>query len=162
MTIKIGDKLPDTVLLRIGDSGPEKLGLAELAAGRKIAIFGVPGAYTPTCSEQHVPSFVENKSKLEEKGIEAVICISVNDPFVMKAWGQATGASDAGVMMLSDAEAAFTKAAGLDFSFADAGLFDRASRFSLVADDGVVTILNVEAGPGECGITRGDNILDQL
>ena len=162
MTIKTGDSLPDSELLRLGDSGPEKVRLTELTAGRKVAIFGVPGAYTPTCSNEHVPSFVENKNKLSEGGIEDVICVSVNDPFVMKAWGDATGAGDAGIIMLADADASFTKSAGLEFTIADAGFYDRASRFSMIVDDGVVAAINVEESPGACGITRGDSLLDQI
>ncbi len=162
MTIKAGDRLPDAELLRLGDSGPETVQLNDLTSGRKVAIFGVPGAFTPTCSDQHVPSFVANMEKLKAGGIEEVICISVNDPFVMKAWGESTGATAAGIVMLADADAGFTKSAGLDFSIAGAGFFDRSSRFSMLADDGVVTAVNVEDAPGECGVTRGDEILNQI
>ena len=111
MTIKAGDRLPDAELLRLGDSGPETVQLNDLASGRKVAIFGVPGAFTPTCSDQHVPSFVANLERLKAGGIEEVICISVNDPFVMKAWGESTGATAAGIVMLADADAGFTKSA---------------------------------------------------
>ena len=162
MTIKTGDRLPDANLLRLGDSGPETVRLGELTEGRKVAIFGVPGAFTPTCSEQHVPSFVESRDQLAAKGIEEVICVSVNDPFVMKAWGESTGATGAGIVMLADADAEFAKATGLNFTIAAAGFFDRSSRFSMFVDDGVVKVVNVEEAPGACGVTRGDSILSQI
>ncbi len=162
MTIRTGNRLPDANLFRLGDSGPEKVRLGELTKGRKVAIFGVPGAFTPTCSDQHVPSFVENRAKLNAKGIEEIICISVNDPFVMKAWGESTGATEAGILMLADANAEFTKSMGLSFTIADAGLIDRASRFSMVVDDGLVVVLNVEDAPGTCDATRGESILGQF
>ena len=162
MTIKTGDRLPDANLLRLGDSGPETVRLGELTEGRKVAIFGVPGAFTPTCSEQHVPSFVESKDQLAAKGVEEVICVSVNDPFVMKAWGESTGATDAGILMLADADAEFAKATGLNFTIAEVGFFDRTSRFSMFVDDGAVKALNVEEAPGACGVTRGDSILNQI
>ena len=162
MTIKIGDRLPEAELLRIGESGPEKVALSELTGDRKVVIFGVPGAYTPTCSGSHVPSFVDSMAGLADKGIEEVICISVNDPFVMRAWGEATGATGSGINMLADAAGEFTREAGFDFSLADAGFFGRSARYSMYAENGVVRALNIEDSPGACGITRGERLLDMI
>lgn len=162
MAISVGDKLPSAALCRIGDSGPESVELADFLENRKVVIFAVPGAFTPTCSEQHVPSFVRNATAFAEKGIDEIICVSVNDPFVMKAWGQATGADEAGVTMLGDPQSAFTKAIGLAFSAPPAGLFDRSARYSMYVDNGVVKALNQEDAPGVCGITSGDELLGQI
>ena len=136
--------------------------LSDLTGSRKVVIFGVPGAFTPTCSGSHVPSFVDNMDKLAEKGIEKVICISVNDPFVMLAWGESTGAANSGILMLADADGDFTRQAGLDFTLADAGFFGRSARYSMYAEDGVVQALNIEDSPGECGITKGESLLDRI
>jgi peroxiredoxin len=162
MTISIGDKLPDATLLQMGANGPEAVDLSTKTAGRKVVIFGLPGAYTGTCSTAHVPSFIRTKDALAAKGVDEVICVSVNDPFVMGAWGEATGASAAGIAMLGDAQAEFTKALGLEFSAPPAGLIDRSQRYALVAEDGVVTVLNLEGNAGECNISAGEGVLDAL
>ncbi|AUJ65052.1 peroxiredoxin [Aestuarium zhoushanense] len=162
MSISVGDKLPEATLLRMGENGPEQVALSGLTAGKKVVIFGLPGAYTGTCSTAHVPSFVRNKAALDEKGVDAVICVSVNDPFVMKAWGEATGATAAGLHFLGDASAEFTKAIGLDFTAPPAGFYDRSRRFTLLAEDGVVKILNLEESPGVCELSAAETLLDQL
>src|SRR5690606_12621297 len=120
------------------------------------------GAYTGTCSTAHVPSFMRVREKLAEKGVDEVICVSVNDAFVMKAWGEATGASAAGITMLADADSSFTKALGLEFSVPAIGFFDRSKRYSLYAEDGVVKQLNLEESPGTCEISGGEALLEQL
>ena len=162
MAITVGDKLPDATLSRMGENGPETVQLNELLADSKTALFAVPGAYTPTCSEKHVPSFVANAGELAEAGIDRIICVSVNDPFVMQAWGKDTGAAAAGVLMLGDPEAEFTKAIGMDFSAPPAGLIDRSHRYSMYVINGIVKSLNREEAPGQCGITSGDELLSQI
>ena len=162
MTISAGATLPDATLYRMGDAGPEAVALSTLTKGRKVAIFGLPGAYTGTCTTAHVPSFMRTIADFKAKGVDDVICVSVNDPFVMGAWGAATGATDAGILMLGDASAELTKAIGMEFSAPPAGLHDRSKRFSMLVDDGVVTQLNEEGSPGECEISAGEALLAQV
>jgi cytochrome c peroxidase len=162
MAITEGQKLPDATLLRIGENGPEEIRLAELTSGRKVAIFAVPGAFTPTCDAAHVPSFIRTKDQFAAKGVDRIICISVNDPFVMKAWGESTGATEAGLMMLADADASFTKAMGLDFSAPAAGFVVRSQRYAMLVDDGVIRTLHVEEGRGVCETSGGEALLATL
>ncbi|GGW33684.1 peroxiredoxin [Gemmobacter lanyuensis] len=162
MTISEGQTLPDANLLRMGDNGPEAVSLGERLKGRKVVIFGLPGAYTGVCTTAHVPSFIRTKDKLAAKGVDEIICVSVNDPFVMKAWGESTGATEAGITMLGDAEATFTKAIGLDFTAPPAGLINRSKRYALLAEDGVVKVLQVEDSPGQCTISGGEALLDAI
>ena len=162
MTIQPGDTLPDATLLRMGDKGPEGVSLADKLKGRKVVIFGLPGAFTGTCSTAHVPSFMRTRTAFADKGVDEVICIAVNDPFVMKAWDDSTGAGAAGVTMLGDSEASFTKAIGMDFTAPPVGLVNRSRRYSLYAEDGVVKVLNAEDNPGECEISAGETLLDQI
>ncbi len=161
MTISVGATLPDATLLRMGADGPEGVSLAAKLAGRKVVIFGLPGAFTGTCSTAHVPSFIRVMDRLTAKGVDEVICVAVNDPHVMKAWGDATGATAAGITMLGDAESAFTKAIGMEFSVPPAGFLDRSKRYSLLAEDGVVRVFNPEPGRG-CEISAGETILEQI
>ncbi|MFQ6547143.1 peroxiredoxin [Aestuariibius sp. 2305UL40-4] len=162
MTISVGDTLPDADLIRIGSDGPEAVSVKSLTDGRKTVIFAVPGAFTPTCHSAHVPSFMRVFDQLKEKGVEDVICVSVNDPFVMAAWGDSTGAARAGIHMLSDAQSAFTQAIGMDFDAPPAGLIRRSKRYAMLVNDGVVRLLNVEENPGECEISAGETLLSQL
>ena len=162
MTISVGDKLPGANLLRMGENGPESVDLAAKLAGRKVVIFGLPGAYTGVCTTAHVPSFMRNMDKLAAKGVAEVICISANDPFVLKAWGEATGAAAAGITFLGDAQSEFIKAIGLDFSAPPAGLINRSKRYALLAEDGVVKVLQVEDSPGTCTISGGEALLDAM
>lgn len=162
MTITTGQTLPDATLLQIGADGPETVALADKLKGRKVAIFGLPGAYTGTCSTAHVPSFIRSMDGLRAKGVDEVICIAVNDPFVMDAWSKDTGAGAAGITMLGDAESQFTKAIGMEFSAGPVGFVDRSKRYSMLVDNGVVTILNPEGSPGECEISAGETLLDQM
>ena len=161
MTIAIGSRLPEATLLKMGESGAEAVALADRLKGRKVVIFGLPGAYTGTCSTAHVPSFMRTAKAFADKGVDEIICISVNDPFVMKAWGEATGATAAGITMLGDADASFTKAIGLTFDVPHLGFFARSKRYSLLAEDGVVTKFNPETGTG-CEISAGEHLLSQL
>lgn len=162
MTISVGDELPRETLLQMGDEGPEEVALGPLIEGRKVVIFGLPGAFTGTCHNSHLPSFIRTRDKFTEKGVDEVICVAVNDPFVMQAWDQATGAGAAGITMLADSGAALTKAMGLDFTAPPAGLYDRSHRYALYAEDGVVKVLNVEDNPGECGVSAGESLLDAI
>ena len=162
MPITVGDKLPEASFVELGESGPAAVSVADLTAGRKVALFAVPGAYTPTCHQKHVPSFVNAAEELAGKGVDEIICVSVNDPFVMNAWGEATGAKEAGIRMMADADAGFTKAVGLDFSAPPAGLIDRSQRYSMFIEDGVVKVLNVEGAPGEATCSLGEALVDQI
>ncbi len=162
MTITTGDTLPDATVLHMGADGPEAVQMAEKLKGRKVVIFGLPGAFTGTCTTAHVPSFMRTRDQFAAKGVDEVICIAVNDPFVMKAWADATGAAAAGITMLGDAESAFTKAIGMNFSAGPVGFVDRSKRFALYAEDGVVKVLNAESNPGECEISAGETLLAQI
>ena len=162
MTISIGDTLPGATMLVMGEAGPQGVDLAEKLNGRKVVIFGLPGAYTGVCSTAHVPSFIRSMDALKAKGVDEVICVSVNDPFVMAAWAKDTGAADAGLTMLGDADGAWTAAIGMDFTAPPAGLIGRSKRYSLVAENGVVTVLNLEASPGVCELSAGETLVDQL
>lgn len=159
MTISQGAKLPDATLLQVGDAGPQPVALSGKLAGRKVVIFGLPGAFTGTCTTAHVPSFIRTADKFAAKGVDEIICISVNDPFVMKAWGESTGATAAGITMLGDADASFTKAIGMAFSAPPVGLFDRSRRYALYAEDGVVKVLHVEENSGVCEASGGESLL---
>lgn len=162
MTLSTGDKLPDATLLTLGENGPEEVALSARTAGRKVVIFAVPGAYTPTCSAAHVPSFVRTKGQFDAKGVDEIICVSVNDPFVMKAWGESTGASKAGITMLGDPQSAFTKAIGMEFDAPPAGLLARSKRYAMYVEDGTVKVLHVEESPGTCEVTAGESLLAEI
>ncbi|KJZ19117.1 peroxiredoxin [Loktanella sp. S4079] len=162
MTIKTGDTLPAATLLQMGEDGPVQVALADKLENRKVVIFGLPGAYTGTCSTAHVPSFMITHDDFKAKGVDEIICVSVNDPFVMKAWGDSTGAADAGITMLADAESAFTTAIGMNFSAAPVGFVNRSKRYAMLVDNGVVQILNAESNPGECEISAGETLLEAI
>ena len=159
MTISQGDKLPEAKLVRLGEKGPEQVSMRDMTAGRKVVIFAVPGAYTPTCHSAHVPSFVRTFSQFKDKGVDEIVCVSVNDPFVMKHWGEATGATQAGITMLGDADSSYTKAIGMDFDAPPAGLLARSRRYAMLVEDGTVSILHVEEGPGVCEVSAGEALL---
>ncbi|WP_208347642.1 peroxiredoxin [Pseudaestuariivita rosea] len=162
MALSKGDTLPDATLTRIGADGPETVQISDLTKGRKVVIFAVPGAFTPTCHSAHVPSFMRTKDQFMAKGVDEIICISVNDPFVMKAWGEATGAAAEGITMLGDADSAFTKAIGMDFDAPPVGLIARSKRYAMIVDDGVVQVLNAESNPGECEVSAGEALLEAV
>ncbi|MBS0124633.1 peroxiredoxin [Thetidibacter halocola] len=159
MTISTGDRLPEATLARLGDKGPEQVALGELVKGRKVVIFALPGAYTGTCTTAHVPSFIRTRAQFADKGVDDVICLSVNDPFVMGAWGESTGATAAGITMLGDPAAEFTKAVGMDFTAPPVGLYDRSKRYAMLVEDGVITILQAEENPGVCDVSGGEALL---
>lgn len=162
MTISVGDRLPKATLLKMGENGPEQVELDSLTKGRKVVIFALPGAYTGTCTTAHVPSFIRTRDKFDAKGVDEVICVSVNDPFVMSAWGESTGATKGGITMLGDTEAKFTKAMGRDFSVPARGLVDRSKRYALYAEDGVVKVLQEEENPGVCDLSGGEAMLEAI
>ena len=159
MTIAVGDKLPDVKLIKAIQDGNEPVQIAEYFKGRKVALFSVPGAFTPTCSAKHLPGFVEKAGELKAKGIDEIVCTAVNDPFVMKAWGAASGSPD--VTMLADGNGDFAKALGLVMDGSGVGLGQRGQRFSMVINDGTVEQLNVEA-PGEFKVSAADYMVGQL
>ena len=159
MSISVGDRLPEASFVRMGANGPETVSVADLTAGRKVVLFGVPGAFTPTCHSAHVPSFMRTRDGFAAKGIDEIACISVNDPFVMKAWGEATGASAAGLTMLADPQSGFTGAIGLQFDAPPVGLMARSKRYAMLVEDGVVTHLHLEESPGTCEISGGEALL---
>lgn len=159
MTISTGDRLPEATFIRVGPDGPEPVALADKTAGRKVVIFAVPGAFTATCHSAHVPSFIRTKDAFDTQGVDEIICIAVNDPFVMKAWGEATGAETAGITMLSDPQSAFTTAIGMNFDAPPAGLIGRSKRYAMLVEDGTISILHLEEAPGICEISAGESLL---
>jgi peroxiredoxin len=159
MTIKVGDRLPDVPLTVASSDGPKPTTSTDFFEGKKVALFAVPGAFTPTCSARHLPSYVEKASELKGKGIDEIACISVNDPFVMAAWGQRDGSEE--ITMLADGNGAFTDAVGLAFDGSKFGMGHRSQRYSMIVNDGVVEQLNVEA-PGEYRASSAEYMLDQL
>ena len=162
MTITTGATLPDATLLQIGVNGPEGVQLADKLKNRKVVIFGLPGAFTGTCSTAHVPSFIRTIDQFKAKGVHEVICISVNDPFVMAAWSKDTGAGAAGITMLGDAMSEFTTAIGMDFTALPAGFLNRSKRYAMLVENGVVTILNEETSTKGCEISAGETLLDAM
>lgn len=162
MTIAIGETIPATTFTEIGADGPTEVASGDLFAGRKVVLFAVPGAYTGTCSTQHVPSFIRTAEAFKAKGVDEILCVSVNDPFVMKAWSEATGAGAAGIRFLADAGSEFTKALGMEFSNPAVGLLDRSKRYAMLVDDGAVKVLNLEASPGACEISAGETLLADI
>ncbi|TDE38979.1 peroxiredoxin [Antarcticimicrobium sediminis] len=162
MSIKAGDRLPEATLIQIGADGPEQIKISDKTKGRKVAIFAVPGAFTPTCHSAHLPSFIRTKDAFADKGVDEIICISVNDPFVMKAWGEATGANAAGISMLADSQSEFTTAIGMNFDAPPAGLMARSARYAMLVEDGEVTVLNAEENPGQCETSAGEGLLAAL
>lgn len=162
MTIAVGSVLPNANLLVMGENGAEAVALADKLKGRKVVIFGLPGAYTGTCSTSHVPSFMRVADKLRAKGVDEIICLSVNDPFVMKAWGESTGAAAKGITFLADGDASFTKAAGMAYSVPKLAFFDRSKRYALYAVDGVVKVLNMGAESNACEISGGEAMLESI
>ena len=159
MTISIGDKIPSVDLNILTDDGPGCISTDEIFAGKKVAIFGLPGAFTRTCSSAHVPSFIRTRAAFEAKGVQDIICVSVNDPFVMHAWGESSGANAAGLSFLADSGADFTKAIGMNFTAPAVGFFDRSVRYALYAEDGVVQVLHREESPGVCEASAGEALL---
>lgn len=161
MTIQVGDRLPSASLKRLTAEGIKDVALDDLTRGKKVVLFAVPGAFTPTCSERHLPGFLGRADALKAKGIDAIICVAVNDPFVLGAWEKATGV-DGRVEILSDGNAQLTKAIGLEMDGSGAGLGIRSKRYAMVVDDGVVKTLLVEDVPSQAEKSSADAILATL
>lgn len=159
MTIAVGDKLPDVTLIKATPEGPQPVKTSEYFAGKRVALFSVPGAFTPTCSAKHLPGFVEKAAELKAKGVDEIVGTAVNDAFVMNAWNKAAGSDD--ITMLADGNGEFAEALGLTMDASGFGMGKRGQRFSMVVNDGVVEQLNVEA-PGDFKVSSAEYMLSQL
>jgi peroxiredoxin len=160
MSIEPGQTLPATTLVKVTEGGPEQVSTADYFKGKKVALFSVPGAFTPTCSARHLPGYVDQAAALKAKGIDEIACTAVNDAFVMGAWAKSAGASDA-VTMLSDGNGDFAKAVGLEMDGSKFGMGTRGQRFAMIVNDGVVEQVHVEA-PGEFRVSAAEYLLEQL
>jgi glutaredoxin/glutathione-dependent peroxiredoxin len=161
MAIKAGDKLPNATFYVLTPDGPKPKTTDEVFKGKKVALFAVPGAFTPTCTNMHMPSFVKNTDAIKAKGVKDIVVTSTNDVFVLKEWLKSTGA-EGKVDALSDGNAQFAKAIGMDFDGSGRGLGTRTKRYSMLVDDGVVKTLNIEDQPGQCTVSGGETLLKQL
>jgi peroxiredoxin len=159
MTITVGDRLPRTTLVRATPDGPDQVDSETFFAGRKVALFAVPGAFTPTCSARHLPGYLERGADLKAKGIDEIACTAVNDAFVMSAWSKANDA--AAITMLADGNGEFAQAVGLTADSSRFGMGTRSQRYAMIVDDGVVTALHVE-GPGEFKVSSADHLLSTM
>ena len=162
MAISKGDTLPDANLVELTGEGPKQVSLSERLKGRNVVIFALPGAFTGTCTTAHVPSFMRTAEQFKAKGVDEIICLSVNDPFVMGAWDEQTGAGKAGITMLGDPAAEFTKAVGMDFSAPPVGLVDRSKRYAMYVQDGTVAVFQEDANPGQCDLSGGESMLEAI
>ncbi len=160
MTISVGDKIPKVTLKHMSKDGLADISTDEIFGGKKVVMFALPGAFTPTCSAKHLPGYVANAGAFKEKGVDSIACVSVNDAFVMAAWGQQQNVGDA-VMMLADGNAEFADALGLSFDGSGFGMGKRAQRFAMVVDDGVVSSLHIEQ-PGAFEVSSAEAILKEL
>jgi peroxiredoxin (alkyl hydroperoxide reductase subunit C) len=160
MAIQVGDKIPSVKLHHMTQSGPAEISTDEIFAGKKVVLFALPGAFTPTCSAKHLPGFVQQAEAIKAKGVDTIACLSVNDAFVMGAWGKDQGAGDK-VLMLADGSADLTKALGLELDLSGRGFGLRSQRYAMVVEDGVVTALNVEQG-GEFKVSSAESVIAAL
>ena len=160
MTIKVGDRVPSTSFVKATPDGPEAVSSDEFFGGRKVALFSVPGAFTPTCSAKHLPGFLDKADALKAKGVDEIACTAVNDAFVLGAWSEQGKAGDT-VTMLADGNAEFARATGLEMDGSKFGMGTRSQRYSMIVNDGVVEQLNVEA-PGEFKVSSAEHLLEQL
>jgi glutaredoxin/glutathione-dependent peroxiredoxin len=160
MTIKVGDKIPTATLMQFKDGGPKPVKTDEFFAGKKVVLFALPGAFTPTCSAKHLPGFLQNADAIKKKGIDEIACVSVNDAFVMNAWGEQQQAGGK-VAMLADGNGDFTRAMGLELDGSRFGMGKRSQRYSMLVDNGVVKALNVEEG-GAFSVSSAEHILTQI
>jgi len=161
MTIKVGDRLPNTTFMTMTADGPKPQSTDEVFKGKKVVLFAVPGAFTPTCHKNHLPGFLNNADKIKAKGIDAIAVTGVNDVFVMDAWKKNTGA-EGKIDFLADGSAAFAKALGLSVDLGERGLGTRSQRYAMVVEDGVVKTLNVEDAPGKADVSGAENLLKGL
>jgi peroxiredoxin len=160
MTIKVGDKLPEATFMEMTADGPKPVTTDDLFNGKKVALFAVPGAFTPTCSARHLPGYVDKAEAMKAQGVEVIACLSVNDAFVMKAWGESQAVGE-DIMMLADGSGDFTRAVGLTMDATKFGMGERSQRYSMIVDDGVVKSLNVEEA-GEFRVSSAEYLMDQL
>jgi peroxiredoxin len=162
MPIAVGDRIPSAKLInQIGDE-VNQIDIAERIAGKRVVIFGLPGAYTGICSTSHLPSFIRTADKFRENGVDEIICVAVNDVRVMNHWGESSGAHKAGILMLADWDSELTKALGLEFSAPAIGFKDRLTRCSMLVEDGVVKVLQFEEANGVCNLTAGETLLEMV
>ncbi|MCY3541841.1 MAG: peroxiredoxin [Gammaproteobacteria bacterium] len=159
MSISEGDRLPNATLRIMRDGRPTKVAVKDLVGGKKVVIFAVPGAFTPTCSEQHLPGFIRHAEAIRAKGVDEIVCVAVNDIFVMDAWGREQDADD--IVMASDGNGEFTQAIGLVLDGSSFGLGNRSERYAMIVEDGTVTKLAIE-GPGKFEVSNAESILDAL
>jgi peroxiredoxin len=160
MTIKTGDRMPKGRFMVMGENGPEPVSTDDLFSGKKVVLFSVPGAFTPTCSAKHLPGFVDNADQLKAKGVDTIACMAVNDVFVMSAWGKSGNVGDK-VLMLADGNGEYAKALGLEMDASKFGMGTRGQRFSLIVNDGVVEQANIEPA-GQFGVSSAETALQQL
>ncbi len=160
MTIQVGDKIPSGTLTTMTTDGPKPMTTDDIFKGKRVAVFAVPGAFTPTCSARHLPGYTEHAAELKAKGVDSIVCVSVNDAFVMGAWGKSQNVGDE-VTMLADGNGDFTRELGLEMDGSKFGMGKRSQRYSMIVNDGVVETLNVEA-PGEFKVSAADYMLAQL
>jgi peroxiredoxin len=159
MAVQVGDKVPAATMKLMGEKGPQDLTTSELFDGKKVVLFALPGAFTPTCSAAHLPGFVVNADKIKEKGVDTIVCVSVNDAFVMSAWGADKNAEE--IVMAADGNGEFTKAMGLEMDGSAFGLGTRSQRYAMIVDNGVITALNVESGP-TFEVSSAEKVLEAL
>jgi peroxiredoxin len=160
MTIKVGDKIPSATLMQMKDGGPKPVTTSELFDGKKVVLFALPGAFTPTCSAKHLPGFIQNAEAIHAKGVDTIACLSVNDAFVMGAWGDNQGAGNK-VVMLADGNGDFTRALGLEMDASKFGMGQRSKRYAMIVDNGVVKVLDVEE-PGAFSVSSAEHVIKQL
>lgn len=161
MTISVGDMLPEATFTTMGEDGPQEIQSADMFKGRKVVLFAVPGAFTPTCHNNHLPGFVEHADALKAKGVDEIAVVSVNDVFVMDAWQTATNCDDA-ITFLADGSAGFTKSVGMELDLTERGLGPRSLRYAMIVDDGKVTTLNIDDVPSNATASSAENILAAL
>ena len=159
MSVQVGDSIPEATMNIMGDKGPQKITTADIFSGKKVVLFAVPGAFTPTCSAAHLPGYVANADKIKAAGVDAIVCVSVNDAFVMDAWSKGQNAEE--IMMVGDGNGDFTKAMGTVLDGSGFGLGTRSTRYSLIAEDGKITALNLEQG-GAFEVSSAEAILAAL
>ena len=161
MTIQVGEKVPSAALRYLSPEGPKEISTDELFRGKKVALFAVPGAFTPTCSQRHLPGYVDKAGDIKGKGVDTIACVAVNDVFVMDAWRKNT-AAEGKIEFLADGSAAFAKAIGLSVDLGERGLGTRSQRYAMVVEDGVVKTLNIEETPGKAEVSGAENLLKGL
>jgi peroxiredoxin len=161
MAIQVGERVPNVTVAHMTEDGPENLSTDEIFAGKKVVLFALPGAYTPTCSAKHVPGFLQHADAIQARGVDTIACLSVNDAFVMGAWGKDQGVGDK-VLMLADGSGEFTRAVGMELDLTGRGLGVRSHRYAMVVDDGVVASLKLEENPSQLGVSSAESILAEL